>query len=287
MNPMTEPALALAADTAAASSGLARIAANRWRAAGIHLALSAAVAGLVVVAMLAVFFAPPYFAAIGASTLLVLLIGVDVILGPLLTLIVYDPRKKSLKWDLAIIALLQVAALAFGLHVTFQTRPVYLVFVKDRLELVTAGQILPAELDKVRDPRYSSLPLVGPVLVGARVPADPAEAARIAISALGGADVQVFPQHYVPYETLTAEVLARSLPVYRLYAGDPQAQGAVKTAIENARVPEQDVRFLPVRARVHDLSALVDRRTGAIFDVVRADPWGNGVALKSATGRAP
>ena len=46
--------------------------------------------------------------------LILLMIGVDVVIGPLLTLIVFDPKKKHLKFDLVVIAALQLAALAYG-----------------------------------------------------------------------------------------------------------------------------------------------------------------------------
>src|SRR5262249_31768987 len=87
---------------------------TRWQAAPIHLLISAAIATAVVSSMLLLWYPRPFFAAAGGATLLVLLIGVDVVLGPLLTLVVYDPRKKTLALDLAIIAALQLAALAYG-----------------------------------------------------------------------------------------------------------------------------------------------------------------------------
>jgi hypothetical protein len=62
--------------------------------------------------MLAVWYPQHYFAAMGGTTLILLLIGVDVVIGPLITLIVFDPKKKSLRFDLAVIAVLQLGALS-------------------------------------------------------------------------------------------------------------------------------------------------------------------------------
>jgi hypothetical protein len=95
---------------------------DRWKAAGLHLALSALIALTVVLLLLAVWYPQPYFQAMGGEKLLRLLIGVDVVLGPLITLIIFDPRKPALKWDLAAIAALQVTALAYGGVVMFQAR---------------------------------------------------------------------------------------------------------------------------------------------------------------------
>src|SRR5437762_8514172 len=101
---------------------------NRWKAAAIHLGLSALIAITVVTAMLLVWYPPPYFNTAGGQGLLKILVGVDICLGPLLTLIIFDPRKKSLRLDLSIIAMVQVAALVYGVWIMFEARPVYAAF---------------------------------------------------------------------------------------------------------------------------------------------------------------
>jgi len=79
---------------------------NRWKAAAIHLGLSVLIAATVVTVMLLVWYTPPYFDTMGGTGLLKILVGVDVTLGPLLTLIIFDPRKKGLRFDLSVIAAL-------------------------------------------------------------------------------------------------------------------------------------------------------------------------------------
>src|SRR6266478_2448154 len=86
---------------------------TRWQAAPIHLGISVVIAASVFFAMLLLWYPQPYFQVSGGRTLLLLLIGVDVIVGPLRTLIVFDPRKKYLVLDLAVIAMLQAAALTY------------------------------------------------------------------------------------------------------------------------------------------------------------------------------
>jgi hypothetical protein len=67
---------------------------NRWKASALHLALSAAIGAAVVTLMLAVWYPQQYFAAMGGTMLILLMIGVDVVIGPLITLVVFDPKKK-------------------------------------------------------------------------------------------------------------------------------------------------------------------------------------------------
>ena len=72
----------------------------------------------------------------------------DVVLGPVITFIIYKPKKKYLLLDLSIIALFQVAALSYGLHTIFQGRPTFVVFSVDRFETVRTIDIDPASAKK-------------------------------------------------------------------------------------------------------------------------------------------
>ena len=116
---------------------------SRWKAAAIHLSISAAIGLVVGALLLLVWYPPPYFHAAGADQLVLLLVGVDLVLGPLLTLILFRSGKKGLKFDLAMIAVLQTTALVYGLSVVLQSRPVFLVSAVDRFVLVSASEIDP------------------------------------------------------------------------------------------------------------------------------------------------
>src|SRR5215813_13196588 len=134
---------------------------NRWKAAALHLVISAVIAIVVIAVMLALWYPQPYFDAMGGMGLLKLLVGVDVAIGPLLTLIIFDTRKKSLRFDLSVIAFLQIAALVYGVYIMFEARPVYTVFVKDRFEVVPADQLDAADLADA-PAEYRTLSLTGP-----------------------------------------------------------------------------------------------------------------------------
>jgi hypothetical protein len=73
---------------------------SRWKAAGIHLAISFALALAVAALLYLLWFPPPYFIAAGATGLMLLIIGVDVIVGPALTLLVFNPAKpkRLIRW---------------------------------------------------------------------------------------------------------------------------------------------------------------------------------------------
>src|SRR5688572_18497634 len=174
-------------DRAAASTG--RRTMTRWNAAGIHLGISALIAAIVLAVIYLVWYPAPYFKAMGGDQLLLLLIGVDVVIGPLITLIVYKAGKKGLTFDLAVIAFLQTAALVYGVSIAAQARPVYSVFVVDRFETVAANAVDPAEQAKVKRPEFQSPSWTGPHRVGVVKPADAEEANRVLFAIAEGKDL--------------------------------------------------------------------------------------------------
>jgi hypothetical protein len=113
----------------------------RLKAFLAHLSISvlllSLIAGLVVVYV----FPSPFFHFSGGVGLLKILVPVDIILGPALTFIVAKQGKKELKRDFFVIGAIQVAALAYGIFVTYGARPVYLTFTIDRFELVSAHEV--------------------------------------------------------------------------------------------------------------------------------------------------
>src|SRR4249919_365709 len=112
---------------------------SRWQASGLHLIISAAIAGAVIALMLSLWYPGPLFEAAGGNDLLVILIGVDVVVGPLITLVIFRSGKPGLKFDLSVIAALQIAALLYGMHAVFLARPAFIVFVRDQFQVASAA----------------------------------------------------------------------------------------------------------------------------------------------------
>src|SRR5262249_53974550 len=146
---------------------------TRWRAVATSLAGSLAVAVACLVVLRGFWYPLGLFAPLGGLQLLALICAIDVVVGPVLIAIVYKPGKKGLLLDVVVIIARRVAALLYGLHVQSASRPAYIVFVKDRFEIVRANEMPEEEL--ARAGRYRDKPLDGPRIVGARVPADPGE----------------------------------------------------------------------------------------------------------------
>lgn len=245
---------------------------SRWQAAPIHLGISAVIAAAVFSTMLLLWYPRPFFQAAGGQTLLLLLIGVDVVVGPLLTLLVFDPRKKHLLFDLAVIAVLQLAALAYGAWIMFNARPAYVAFAGDRFELVEANAIDPADLAKAA-PAWRSLPLTGPQIVGTRLPSDEGEMDTLRRAAVFGGSIGLFPQHYVPYLSQARTVLTRAEPLATLRRKHPEAGAEIDRVVGASGKPETALRYLPLQARHGDMAVVVAAPDGAVQGVAAIDPW--------------
>jgi hypothetical protein len=202
----------------------------------------------------------------------VLIACIDVTVGPLVTLIIYRPGKRGLKFDLAFIAIVQVTALCYGAFVLFESRPVWIVYVKDRYELVRADEILDTDREKARPP-FDALSITGPRLVGAELPTDPAEQLRVFLSAAAGRDVQVYPQFYVPYGRARAEVIAHAKPISSLRSLNPGKVARIDALPAKLDRPEARLGFLPMRAGKRDLTVIVDRSNGDYLGNFELRPW--------------
>ncbi len=248
---------------------------RRGRAALIHLSISALVACAAAAGMLGIWYPPPFFEAMGADGLILIMVAVDVILGPMVTLIIFAPGKPRhlLIFDLAVIGTLQLAALSYGVFVISQARPVYMLFVRDRFEITAADEVRGEELAKVKDPEFRTLPRLRPRLAAAEMPTDPAEQMRIMFSAIQGVDLKTYPEYYVPYDKDLALVRSKAKPLALLRKRHPEAAGELAKAIAKTGLPEDRLAFLPLRGRKKDMSVLVDATTGRIAGFAPIDPW--------------
>ena len=250
---------------------------SRIQASLVHLALSFLLVSTVVGIVMLAWYPGPYFTAMGISKIICIVAAVDIGLGPLLTLIVFNPRKPSLKSDLAVIAVLQFAALAYGVHAVFAGRPLFVVYNLDRFTVVSGSDIPDAEMARAGN---LDLPLTGPKLVGARLPLDKQEQSHILFSAVsGGADLPQMPKFYLPYADVADEVKAKLLTADVLFAQRSAASVAsvhalIAATLAARKMTATEIGFIPMRAKARDLLVMVRRTDAAILEILPLDPWG-------------
>ncbi len=238
--------------------------ASRLRAAGIHLALSASVALLAAALVFFVWYPVPFREVSGGRELFLLVVAVDVALGPLITFAVFNRNKpgRELKRDLAVVALLQLGALGYGLHTVFVARPVAVVLEVDRLRVVTAADLEGQDVSRAL-PEWQTQPAWGIRVAAARRANDDEKLAAIDM-ALQGVDIGMRPVFWRPAAEAPAAIAAAAKPMSALAARYPGRAGELTQTLASTGRTAEQLGFLPLVARRSDWVALIDTASGQI-----------------------
>lgn len=184
---------------------------TRWKAAGRHFALSILVIGGISAAAFLLWYPDGLYKVAGLDRILLVMLGIDLTAGPLLTLILYRPGKRGLKFDLTVVAIAQLAFLAYGLNTLKDGRPVFLVGTPETFTVVFASEVDPADLALAPRAEWRRLSWTGPILVGARMPDEAGQRRQVVEEFMaGGAGIERTPRHYQDFETVAPEILANA-----------------------------------------------------------------------------
>jgi phosphotransferase system glucose/maltose/N-acetylglucosamine-specific IIC component len=242
---------------------------DRFRASLIHLAICLVVAIGATLWLTQIWYAWGLMQAEGGWTLFAIILAVDITLGPLLTFIVFNKKKKSLPFDLAVIGAIQLAALIYGLHTLFVARPVYLAAVGDRFDVVAANQIDDQRLVKAN----ASLPLLLPKFTGTKSPSDPKEKQEVLFSGAAGVDIGAFPEHHQPIENMREEILKKAQPISDLKKENPGEEAAIDQWVEKHGMKPDEVVFQGLKARAKDMAVILDAKTAKVIGIAPFKPW--------------
>jgi hypothetical protein len=246
---------------------------SRSRAALIHLVANAFIAMAVAALVFSVWYPWPYRQMSGGNELFALVVGVDVVLGPIITFVIFDRRKPraELIRDVGIVIALQLAALGYGLNMTFIARPVVLALEEDRFRVVSVVDVLEAELPQARED-MRSLSLTGPRIVYTSVPADPKLKSEAVMLALKGHDIGTRPSLWKPWSVEARRAaVASAKPLSDLIARRTAERDTIDAAVQRTSQPVQALVYIPVIAFRGDWVALLDRNSGAIVGFAAVD----------------
>lgn len=249
----------------------------KWRekflATAIHFLVTLALAACAAALIFLVWFPDPFQTMIGGTELFMLVVGCDLALGPLISLVIYNSRKsrRELVVDYCIVGIVQLAAMVYGIFILSGTRPVYVAFSTDRIEIVTARDIKDAELAAAKDPLHRSLPFTGPRFVAVEVP--PADHNDALFQSLAGNEEHTRPRFYVPYESQLGEIRRRAKTLDELEKKHPDVRPLMDAAVAKLAIPASRVRWLPVHHFRGFWTALIDEENGRPVAYVDFDPF--------------
>ena len=235
---------------------------SRTRASGVHFVFSAILAAACAALVYLLWYPAPLGAMSGVSDLFLLVLAVDVVLGPLVTLVVFNTRKPraELVRDLTLVVLVQLGALGFGMWTVFAGRPVHGVFEYDRIRVVHANEI-PEEFMNRVPPGMDALPLTGPTLLALRPFKDNSEQTSAIFAALGGVQMSARPELWIDYKKATPEILKAAKPVAALMAAQPAFAAPLQQALADHHRSMDNTVYLPLASRAGFGTALLDATT--------------------------
>jgi hypothetical protein len=120
---------------------------TRGRAFFLHLALSLLLLLPALYVVGVYWYPPPFFGADGGWQGFRNIAGVALVLGPLLTLVVFKPGKKGLTVALIVIAVLQLSTLIAGVVIAWREHPVAIVYTQGYVTPVPRYQLRQAGLN--------------------------------------------------------------------------------------------------------------------------------------------
>lgn len=245
---------------------------EKFQAFGWHFLVTLGLAIAAAVVIFFVWYPDPFQAMLGGTKFFLLITICDLVLGPLTSLIIYNSKKtrRALVFDYSVVGIVQIAAFVYGVMSMADARPVYVAFVKDRFEVVIAKELADQDLRNAKDD-YRTRPKTGPVLVGTQSPTDREERNALVFAAMEGKDVQNFPRYYVPYEANAEVIRQRARSLDDLRKNHPEAQPLIEA--EKLNVPEERVRWLPVRSPKGFWTVLLDAQTAQLLAYIPVDPY--------------
>jgi len=240
----------------------------RLKAFVIHLILSVVIITLFLLVVSQIWFPGPLFELENVWQGLQILIPVDAVLGPLLTLILFVPGKKGLKLDLTVIAIFQIGALVYGGLLIYKQRPVAYAFVVDRFEVVLASEDYFADIPMER---FINEGDNFPLITYVKPPQSDKERSHFLIN---GINIKKIADRHYPIRPNMNDIIKHSLDIKTLENSNEKTKDILSKFKEKKQSSKADLIFLPLQASTYkSIIVAIDSGTGEIKQYIPIDPW--------------
>jgi len=231
----------------------------------VHLGISLLIFGGLLYIIVFHWYPLPFFATDGGWQGIRIVALVDIVLGPVLTLIVYKRGKPGLKFDLTVIALVQAGALAWGTWVVHHQRPVLVVFAEDRYFTVANDQLA---LTGVDAKTLKTLGATSPALVYAQLPDNEQELDKVLLESVQTSrPLYLQGERYRSMDERGLATLRAQAVDLRSYAQDDPQWATTFNAFAR-RHDEAALLYLPIHCRYLQAFAAVEPKTGAVVEII-------------------
>jgi hypothetical protein len=241
---------------------------SRFAATFVHFLLSLAVfAGLTYLIVIEWF--PGFFFAIdGGWEGMRIIAAVDLVLGPVLTLIVYKEGKPGLRFDLTLIGITQAVCLAAGAYVVYSERPIFFVYYDQHFYSSSAGTYTDYGLIPPDPADYGT---DTPVAVYVRLPPDPIKEADVrSILFSDAVPLWTYASLYVPLRDHMTAVIEGATPIEDLRSRDED--GAVDAFVAEHGGAVSDYAFIPIHSRYRHAFLGIRKGDRSMVDILEVPP---------------
>jgi hypothetical protein len=249
---------------------------SRLQAFGLHFAASATALLLVLGTLYLGWYRWPGWYLTGVLHVLPIVVGVDVVLGPLLTLVIANPKKsrRELTRDIGCIVAVQLVALGYGATTLWNGRPLYYTFSERELSVTQGIDLQPQEIALARrsNPNFAPHWYSRPRWVWAPLPKDEKASRTIVESAVhGGFDVTAMPRYFKPWQEGLPELRERLTHIDGLSYYSLARQKILRERLKEHGFDPEASDVLPMTGHGAPLLAVFDLKTLEIKALLRAD----------------
>ncbi len=246
----------------------------RFKAFGLHMLASTCALSLILGTLYFGWYRWPGWYLTDVVHVVVVMAGVDVVLGPTLTFIVAKASKprRELARDISMIVAVQLIALIYGSVSLWNGRPLYYAFSESVLQLVQAYDIdaQEASLGREKNPPFAPHWYSLPRWIWAPLPEDAELQKRIVTSAVaGGDDVISMPQYFKPWDEGLPAFKAHLKKVDDVGYFAPSQKKRLKERMRAAGLATDQLNAMPLTGRGHPLLAVIDPASLKIIAILR------------------
>lgn len=233
-----------------------------------HFFISIFIAVISLLWIFSVWYPNPLAKATNVTHIFLMLLTIDVILGPLLGFLVYKENKKTLKFDLGVIFLLQFSALIYGIYSISQARPSWIAYNVDRFELIRVNDIITDNIEKA-SPQYQNISWLKPKFVGVQVSKNNEEKNQNMFEEiLGGISIAQRPERYVELKQVKDQIQQRVQDLKQLIQFNESSQ--VESILK--KYPRANA-WVPLKANAIDMVVLINKESAEVVKIVDLRPW--------------
>ncbi|MEG0029748.1 TfpX/TfpZ family type IV pilin accessory protein [Acinetobacter sp.] len=224
----------------------------------VHLLCSIVIAFLLLIWVFNVWYPYPLAKALGVIDIIILLLIVDIIIGPMLCFIVYKTEKKTLKFDLMVVIFFQILAFSVGVYNLSEGRPVWIVYNQGNMDLVQRVEIITDDM-KYALPVFQTIPMFGPEIAAVKTLGFNNESAEKAKSI---SFIQQ-PEKYILINKEAMNIKKNIHKISELYKTNE------KQKVDNLLLKHADVQgWLPLRATTKNMVVLLNIDNLKIISIV-------------------